>query len=170
MEFQLYSRDALRAGFSMLAKLVEAITGLDDLERVAQKGDVRALNAYLKTRAVHVPQRPQIFLDPSQGTAEDHAEMLRLEAERLSGDSFDLWVLEVDGKKRLPVFSSEKKMTVFSQHMAKTLKKVFTFGCIVVPIETVVRQIDVDYIDLNLFSPKSWEIEVNQLLTPGGER
>lgn len=153
----------------MLAKLIEAVTGLDDLERVAEKGDVTALNRYLKTRAVHVPQRPKRFLDASSFTQAELLEMVESESARLAQDSQELWILDVDGKKRLPVFSSEKKMTIFSGQMSKSLNKVFSLGCIVVPIETVVRQIEVDYIDLNLFSPKSWEIEVNQLLGPKGE-
>ena len=43
----------------MIAKLLEKITGKDDLELVAYKEDLSELNAYLKKRFVFIPQRPR---------------------------------------------------------------------------------------------------------------
>jgi hypothetical protein len=93
----------------MLAKILELLTGKDDLERVAYKEDLALLNAYLKKRRLWFPQRPKTFLDPSSLTQEQVLEQTRQDAEQLSGEQFEPWVLEVDGKKRLPAFSSQKK-------------------------------------------------------------
>ena len=67
-------------------------------------------------------------------------------------------VTQVDGKKRLPVFSSQEKMTVFASKMSTELNKVFSLGCIQTLLENVTKSVDVDFVDLNLFSQKSWEI------------
>lgn len=78
--------------------------------------------------------------------------------EELGGDQVELWILEIDGKRRLPAFSSQKKMEAFSAKMSKNLNKVFSLGCIEVLLSDVVKAADIDFVDLNLFSQKSWEI------------
>ena len=146
----------------MLAKLLEKITGKDDLERVAYKEDLSELNAYLKKRPVFIPQRPRRFLDAASFTEEQLIEQIRKDSEQLAGEQFEPWILEVDGKKRLPVFSSQEKMTVFASKMSTELNKVFSLGCIQTLLENVTKSVDVDFVDLNLFSEKSWEIGIGK--------
>ena len=67
------------------------------------------------------------------------------------GEQFEPWILEVDGKRRLPVFSSQEKMTVFASKMSTELNKVFSLGCIQTLLENVTKSVDVDFVDLNLF-------------------
>src|SRR3954453_23007333 len=98
----------------MIAKVLELITGQDDLERIASREDLGQLNDYLKTRSLLIPRRPKRFLDATSFTQEELLELIRDEAEELAGDVFDPWVLEIDGKHRLPAFSGQKKMEVFS--------------------------------------------------------
>ncbi len=150
----------------MLAKLIETITGKDDLERVAYKENVGQLNEYLKTRRILIPRKPQRFLDASSYTQEELLEQIRKDAEELSDAPFEPCVLDVDGKKRLPAFSSLKKVEIFSSKMAHRMNKVFGVGCGEVLLATVARDLDVDFVDLNLFSEKSWEIEVRKATTP----
>lgn len=52
----------------MITKILEKLTGKDDLERVAYKEDLALLNAYLKKRPVFIPQRPKRFLDAASFT------------------------------------------------------------------------------------------------------
>jgi len=54
----------------MIAKILEILTGKDDLERVAYKEDLALLNAYLKKRRLWIPQRPKRFLDAASLTQE----------------------------------------------------------------------------------------------------
>jgi hypothetical protein len=147
----------------MLAKLVEFVTGRDDLERVACRGDLDRLNAYLRTRRILIPKRPRRFLDAASFTPDELLELMREETEELAGDAFEPWVLEVDGRRRLPAFSSQKKMVVFSGKISKSLGKVFSLGCGEMLLRDVVARLDVDFIDLNLFSPRSWEIGVGDI-------
>ena len=146
----------------MLAKLLEKITGKDDLERVAYKEDLSELNAYLKKRHVFIPQRPRRFLDAASFTEEQLIEQIRKDSEQLAGEHFEPWILEVDGKKRLPVFSSQEKMTVFASKMSTELNKVFSLGCIQTLLENVTKSVEVDFVDLNLFRQKSWEIGIGK--------
>ena len=146
----------------MIAKLLEKITGKDDLERVAYKEDLSELNAYLKKRPVFIPQRPRRFLDAASFTEEQLLEQIRKDSEQLAGDQFEPWVLEVDGKKRLPVFSSQEKVTAFASKMSTELNKVFSLGCIQTLLENVTRSVDIDFVDLNLFSQKSWGIGIGK--------
>lgn len=81
----------------------------------------------------------------------------------MSGDDFDLWILDVEDLKRLPAFSSQKRMQVFSSHISREMNKVFSLGCVEVLLPEVVGSLDVDFIDLNLFSRKSWEIGLGQI-------
>jgi hypothetical protein len=147
----------------MLAKLRELITGKDDLERVAYREDLGQLNAYLRTRRLLIPKRPRRFLDAASFTREELLELLREEAEELAGEPFEPWVLEIDGKRRLPAFSSRKKMTIFSGEISKRLDKVFSLGCGEILLHDLVGSIDIDFIDLNPFSRKSWEIGVGEI-------
>lgn len=146
----------------MIAKILDKLTGKDDLERVAYKEDLALLNAYLKTRPVFVPQRPRRFLDAAAFTQEQLMEQIRKDSEQLGSDQFEPWIMEVDGKKRLPVFSSQERMTEFAGTMAKQINKVFGLGCISTVLENVTKQVDVDFVDLNLFSKKSWEIGIGK--------
>jgi len=147
----------------MIATLLEKITGKDDVERVAYKEDLQALNDYLKTRRLFFPKKPKRFLDAATFTDEEFMEMMKQETKDLSGDRVELWVLEVDGKQRLPAFSSQKKMEAFSSKMSRELNKVFALGCVEVLLTDIIKAADVDFVDLNLFSQKSWEIGVKKV-------
>lgn len=144
----------------MFNKVIEKLTGKDDVERVAETGDLQRLNDYLKTRRLLFPKKPMRFLDAATFTQEELLELVEQESKDLGGDQLKLWVLEMDGRKRLPAFSSQKKMEAFSAGMSKGLNKVFSLGCVEMLLSDVTKEIDVDVIDLNRFSGKSWEIEV----------
>lgn len=146
----------------MIAKILEKITGKDDLERVAYKEDLALLNACLKKRPVFVPLRPRRFLDASKLTQEQLLEQIQKDSEHVSSNQLEPWILEVDGKKRLPVFSSQERMTMFASKMSQHLDKVFGLGCISILLEDVTKQVDIDFVDLNLFSKKSWEIGIGK--------
>jgi len=146
----------------MIATLLEKITGKDDVERVAYKEDVQQLNDYLKTRRLLFPKKPRRFLDAATFTQEQLMEMIEQESKELGGDQIELWVLEVDGKKRLPAFSSQKRMEAFSARMSQDLDKVFSLGCFESLLGDITKQADIDFVDLNLFSKKSWEIGVKR--------
>jgi hypothetical protein len=145
----------------MLARVLERITGKDDLERVASKEDLHLLNNYLRTRPLFFPKRPKRFLDASTFTPQELMSLIEEESKELGGDHIDLWILELDGKKRLPAFSSQSKMEAFSARMSQDLNKVFSRGCFEALLADVAKQVDVDFIDLNLFGKKSWEIGVS---------
>jgi hypothetical protein len=146
----------------MIAKILETLTGKDDVERVADKGDLRLLNEYLKTRRLLIPKRPRRFLDAATFTQEQLLELIEQEAKELSGDQLEPWILEVGGKKQLPAFSSQKKMQAFSARMSKELNKVFSLGCFEVLLPEITEQADIDSVYLNPFSKKSWEIAVRK--------
>ena len=146
----------------MIAKILEKMTGKDDLERVAYKEDLALLNAYLKKRPVFVPQRPKRFLDAATFTEEQLMEQIRKDSEQLGSDQFEPWILEVDGKKRLPIFSSQDRMQTFAAKMSQDMNKVFGLGCISILLENVTKHVNVDYVDLNPLSKKSWEIGVGK--------
>ena len=147
----------------MISKLFELLTGKDDLERVAYREDLDLLSAYLKTRRLWVPREPTRFLDAASFTQEDFLELMREEAESLATGPFEPWILELDGKRRLPVFSSQKKMLIFSGEISKRLGKVFSLGCGEVLLEVLVRDLNIDAIDLNPMSRKNWEIGIGAL-------
>lgn len=146
----------------MLAKLLELVTGRDDLERVAYRDDLGLLNSYLKTRRLLIPREPRHFLDPDF-TPEELLELARAEAEELSDDPFVPWVFEVDGKRRLPAFSSQKKMVIFKGKISKRMDKVFGLGAAEILLGDLVKTQDIDFIDLNPLCPKSWEIGVKAI-------
>jgi hypothetical protein len=146
----------------MIAKLMEKITGRDDLERVAYRESLSELNAYLKRRPVFIPQRPKRFLDAASFTQEQLIEQIRQDSEQLAGEQFEPWILELDGKKRLPAFSSQEKMTASATKMSKELNQVFSLGCVQILLENVTKNVDVDFVDLNLFTQKSWQIGIGK--------
>lgn len=146
----------------MIAKILEKITGKDDLERVAYKENLDLLNSYLKKRPILIPQRPRRFLDAANFTQEQLLEQIQKDARQLGNEQFEPWILEVDGKKRLPVFSSQERMNAFAGKMSQELNKVFSLGCIEILLENITKNLDVDFVDLNLFSQKSWEIGVRK--------
>ena len=142
----------------MIAKLLEKISGKDDLERVAYKEDLRLLSNYLEQRRLWFPVRPQRFLDADTFTQDELLALVEQESKNLAGDEYELWILDVEGKKRLPAFSSQKRMEAFSSTMSSKLDKVFSLGCVEALLSDVTKKLDIDFVDLNLFSPKSWEI------------
>lgn len=147
---------------TMITKILEKLTGKDDLERVAYREDPALLNAYLKKRPVFVPQRPKRFLDAATLTQEQLIDQIQQDSEQLGGDHFEPWVLEVDGKKRLPVFSSQDRMQAFAAKISQDMNKVFGLGCISILLENVTEHLDIDFVDLNLFCKKSWEIGIGK--------
>jgi hypothetical protein len=146
----------------MIAKLLETLTGKDDLERVAYKENLGLLNEYLKTRRILIPRKPGQFLDAASFTPTQLQEMIVKGMEELADLPFEPWVLEIEGKKRLPAFSSQKKVEIFSGKMATRLNKVFGLACAEFLFADIQRELDVDFVDLNLFSEKSWEIGVRK--------
>ena len=46
--------------------------------------------------------------------------------------------------------------------MSQDLNKVFSLGCFEALLADIVKQADVDFVDLNLFSGKSWEIGIGR--------
>jgi hypothetical protein len=146
----------------MITKILEKLTGKDDLERVAYKENLALLNAYLKKRPVFVPQRPKRFLDVATLTQEQLLEQIREDSEHLSSDQFEPWILELDGKRRLPVFSSQERMIAFSSKISQDMNKVFGLGYISILLEDVTKHVDIDFVDLNLFCKKSWEIGIGK--------
>lgn len=144
----------------MLGKLMEIASGKDDVERIAAKNDPMALDALLKTRRLLIPRRPKVFLDAANVTQEQFQEIIKIESEDMAGDQFEPWVLESDGKRRLPAFSSQKNMETFSKKISQEMGKVFALGSVEVLIGDISKNIDLDFIDLNLFSELSWEINV----------
>jgi len=142
----------------MINRILELITGRDDLERVACREDLGELNAYLRTRRLLIPRRPRRFLDAANFTEEQLLDLIRQESEGLSQDAVDLWVLEMDGKRRLPAFSSTKKMQIFSSKISQQLNKVFGLACVEILLADIPQEANVDFVDLNPFSKKSWEV------------
>jgi len=144
----------------MFSKLLETFTGKDDLERVAYKEDLAALNAYLTHRRVLVPRRPKHFLDASNFTETQMLEMIQKESEAMASDQFEPWILETEGKRRLPVFSNQKRLQEFSRKISTQLGKVFALGSAELLLSDITGSVDIDFVDLNPFSEKSWEIGV----------
>ena len=142
----------------MFGKILEKMTGKDDLERVAYKENLGQLNAYLKTRRLLIPRRPRRFLDATNFTQEQLMEQIKNDARELSRTPFEPWILEVDGKKRLPAFSSQSKMQDFGSRISQDMNMVFSLGGAEFLLKDITRDLDIDFVDLNLFSQKSWEI------------
>jgi len=146
----------------MLAKILDVLTGKDDVERVAVKGDVQLLNSYLRTRRLFFPKKPRQFLDAATFTQQELMQLIEQESKELVGNDIQLWILDVNGKKHLPAFSSHKKMQTFSAKMSQELNKVFALGFVEVLLPDIAGSAGIDFVDLNLFGPKSWEIAVNR--------
>ena len=53
-------------------------------------------------------------------------------------------------------------MEAFSAKMSQDLNKVFGLGCFEGFLPNITSQMDIDFVDLNLFSEKSWEIAVRK--------
>jgi len=146
----------------MIGKLLEKLTGKDDLERVAYRENLAELNEYLKTRKILIPRKPKAFLDAASLSPDQLTEQLQKEAADLDAGPFEPWIMEIEGEKRLPAFSSLKKVETFSAKMATKLGKVFALGCGEVLLSEIAESAEVDFVDLNLFSEKSWEIGVRK--------
>ena len=147
----------------MIARLLELFTGKDNLERIASRDDLGLLNASLKTRRLLIPRERRRFLDARDFKPEELLELLRVESEELETDPFVPWVLEVDGKRRLPAFSSQKKLVVFAGKLSKRMDRVFSLGSAEILLRDLVESLDIDFIDLNSLCPRSWEIGVGGL-------
>jgi len=87
-------------------------------------------------------------------------QQIQKDAGDLAGDLFEPWILEVDRKKRLPAFSSQKKMKALATRISQKLSKVFSLACADFLLEQITKDLDIDFVDLNLFSQKSWEIGI----------
>jgi len=147
----------------MINTILTKLTGRDDLERVAYKEDLTILSAYLKKRPVLVPQRPKRFLDASSFTEGQLLEQIRKDMEQLSEDEFEPWILEMQGKRWLPVFSNQERMWSFSSKVSQEMNKVFGLGCVSILLEEVTKNVEIDFVHLNPFSKKSWEIGVTKV-------
>ena len=130
----------------------------NDLERLAQQGDLDELNAYLKTHPVWIPMRPRRLLDPTQLSREQLLEEIRKDSEELKKMPFKPWILELEGKKRLPIFSSNQRMQEFSRRIGQEMKQAFSLRGAKIPLELVAKHFDIDFADLNMFGENSVEI------------
>ncbi len=144
----------------MISGLLELLTGRDDLERVACRGNSDQLAAYLRRRTVYVPQEPARFLDPNTFTQEELIGLIEQEATELSNDPFYPWVIEEEGRRWLPAFSSQKRMQTFSGEMSKELNMVFALKCGEVLLFNAIGPLEIDFVKLNPFSKNSVEIGV----------
>ena len=89
----------------MIGWLIERVTGKDDLERIAQKGNVQAINFLLKKRPVWIPSRPRQAIDPESMDGETLVQAVQNELGADGPDApFVPWIMEVDGCRRLPAF------------------------------------------------------------------
>lgn len=145
---------------TLVSRLLEAVTGKDDLERMADKGDSLRLDRYLATRRLFFPKRPCRFLDPANLTQDELIRLIREEGEETGGDRIEFWVQDVDGKQRLPAFSSLRKSEAFSARLSQDLNLVFGLGCLEMLLSDALTYVDVDFVDINLFSKKSWALGV----------
>jgi hypothetical protein len=146
----------------MIGKILETLTGKDDVERIAYKGDSKLLYDYLRTRPLLIPKRPTRSLDPATFTEQQLLELIEHESRELDGQQLELWILDVDGKKVLPAFSSRKKMEEFSARISKEMNRVFSLGCFEALLPDVVKGTTIDIVGLNLFSQKRWELTINR--------
>lgn len=87
-------------------------------------------------------------------------EQIQADATQLSNEPFEPWILEVNDERRLPIFSSEARMATFASKISRDMNKVFGLGCVSTLLDRITKQLEVDAVDLNLFSKRSWEISV----------
>ena len=153
----------------MLSKLVELLSGKDALERMACLEDPDRLLDYLLTHEFLVPIRPQQFLDADTATDEELMESIEASAEATAGDAVDLWTEEIDGKIRLPAFSSPKRAEAFGAALSQQLNMIFGLGCVPVLLSDVLATQHIDFVDFNRFSKGSFELDVAQFLQSGGD-
>jgi hypothetical protein len=109
---------------------------------------------------VLIPREPQRFLDQDTFSAEELIELVRKEAEELDQDSFCPWILEHDGQRRVPAFSSQKKAVKFSGEISRRLNQVFALGTAEVLLTEIVGDLQVDFVDLNPLTGRSWELRI----------
>ena len=141
-------------------KIFDLLSGQNELERIAQKGDVRLLNEYLKSHPVLIPKRPKQFLDAASLTQADLLRVIEADTAALANEPFEPWILELDGKRRLPAFSSPKTLETFAKKISKELNKVFGLGYDEFHVFDITKSHAVGVVDLNMFSARSWEVEV----------
>ena len=144
----------------MLSKLLEKLTGKDDLERVACKEDMAKLSAYLKTRRVLVPRRPSRVRDAASFNSAKLLEEIKADVDGLKDKPFEPWILEVEGRKHLPVFSSQRKLEFFVQKISQETNQLLSVGAGEFLVEEVIASIRIDFIELNAMCERSWEIAV----------
>jgi hypothetical protein len=140
------------APLSMFGKLFSTLTGRDEVERAAAKDNLDALLRVLKTRPLLIPRRPLQFLDPAQLTEEQLLAAIQRESAEVAELSFEPWVLAVDGRRRLPAFSSQEKMSVFAKRVSTDLKQVFALSAAEVLLADIPADLEIDIIALNPFS------------------
>jgi hypothetical protein len=75
---------------------------------------------------------------------------------------FEPWVSEVNGSKRLPAFSSRARLNVFTRSMATRINKVFPLVWTEMSFEEIRRDVSAEVVDLNLYSPRSWELRIQE--------
>jgi len=146
----------------MIDKLLEKITGKDDVERIAYRENLADLNAHLRTRRLLIPRRPKRYLEAGNYTEAQLLEMIESEAKDLDDAPFEPWVLEIDARRRLPAFSNRERMEVFQKRISMKLNKVFALGAGEFLIADVTKGLNVDFVDLNALCERSWEIGVLQ--------
>lgn len=144
----------------MVSGLLEWLTGRDDIERVAYRGNISQLTAYLKSRTVFVIQEPHRFLDPNTFTQEELLNHIEQEATELSDEPFCPWIIEEEGRRWLPAFSSQRRMQTFAAEMSKELNKVFALRGAEVLLFNAIEPLEIDLVKLNPFSKNSIEIGV----------
>ena len=88
--------------------------------------------------------------------------LIREDTKQLNDDHFEPWILEIKGKKCLPVFSSQERMKAFAAKVSKDLNKVFGLGCAYILLENVTKHVDIDLVELNPYCKKSWEIGIRK--------
>lgn len=98
-------------------------------------------------------------MDAATFTQDELLKLIEEESMALSGDVRP-WILENDGSQRLPVFSSQKRMEAFSSAISRHLGKVFGLGCFQALLFDVTESLNIDVVELNPFSEKSWEISL----------
>src|SRR4051812_13778714 len=130
----------------MFAKVIELFIGLDDLERVANRDNIQELNEYLKSRTIWIARKPQRFLDAANFDEQQLMQMITDESEKLNEADFQPWVLELNGKRRLPIFSSMRKMDVFSKRISTEMNKVFALGGVESLLSCAIKSLEVDVV------------------------
>jgi hypothetical protein len=143
-------------------KIFDLFTGKDDVERAASEEDPEVLKSLLKTRKLLVPRMPQRFLDAAAHTEEQLAELRSAENSEIAELLFEPWILEVNGVKKLPVFSSMENMKAFSAQMFVELNQVFALGHEEMLLADVIQGFKFQIASLNIYSEGSRELAVKE--------